>query len=172
MYYYVVMKNSENRFRTLSGVLILVTRKTKNGDTEYLLQRRQNTGFADGMWDFSASGHVDEAEPMTKTVCREAKEEIGIEVDPQNVEFMGLFHYFRTDNEPMFLACFKVADYSGEIKIGEPDKVAELGWFSKNNLPDDTIESRRLAIDYYEKGDIFYHEYGWERRDAINDRQL
>ena len=40
--------NAAGRFRTIAAVLVLLARETEDG-TEYLLQKRQNTGFADGM---------------------------------------------------------------------------------------------------------------------------
>lgn len=154
------MNNANGHFRTIVAVLILLARKTANGNTEYLLQRRQNTGFADGMWDFSASGHVEKDEPMTQTVCREAKEEIGIDIRPEDVEFMGLLHSFG-DGEPRFLGCFRIVNYSGEIKIGEPEKVAELRWFNENELPENMIDSRKIALNRFRNGGLFYQEFGW-----------
>ena len=97
---------------------------------------------------------------MTKTVCREAKEEIGIDVNPKNIEFMGLLHSFG-DGEPRFLGCFKITDYSGEIKISEPEKVAELKWFNEDELPEDMIDSRKVALDRFKNDGLFYQEFGW-----------
>ena len=155
------MNNTNERFRTIAAVLVLLTRKNTNGGVEYLLQKRQNTGFADGVWDFSASGHVEKDETMTTTVCREAKEEIGVDVDPGDIEFMGLFHCLRTDGKPMFLGCFRISDYSGEIKIGEPDKIAELKWFNEGELPENIINTRKIALEHFKNGHIFYEEFGW-----------
>lgn len=152
--------NAAGRFRTIAAVLVLLARETEDG-TEYLLQKRQNTGFADGMWDFSASGHVEKDEPMTATVCREVKEEINVDVLPEDVEFIGLLHSFG-DGEPRFLGCFKIKKYSGEIKIGEPEKVAELKWFDENDLPDNIIDSRKEALDRFKKDGVFYQEFGWD----------
>lgn len=155
------MGNADGRFRTIAAVLVLLTRKNANGEEEYLLQKRQNTGFADGMWDFSASGHVENGEPMTATVCREAKEETCVDITPDSIEFMGLLHSLGSDGEPRFLGCFKVKNYSGEIKIGEPEKVAELKWFSKNELPDNIIDSRKVALEMFKDSDNYYQEIGW-----------
>lgn len=153
--------NAAGRFRTIAAALVLLTRETEDG-TEYLLQKRQNTGFADGMWDFSASGHVEKNEPMAATVRREAKEEVGVDILPNDIEFMGLLHSFGDDGEPRFLGCFKVNNYSGEIKIGEPEKIAELKWFNENNLPDNIIGSRKKALDRFKKDGVFYQEFGWD----------
>ena len=107
------------------------------------------------------AGHVEKDEPMTATVCREVKEEINVDVLPEDVEFMGLLHSFG-DGEPRFLGCFKIKKYSGEIKIGEPEKVAELKWFNENDLPDNIIDSRKKALDRFKKDGVFYQEFGWE----------
>lgn len=152
------MNNAGGRFKTIAAVLVLLER-TVNGKTEYLLQKRQNTGFADGMWDFSASGHVEKDEPMTTTVCRETKEEIGIDVSPEDIQFFGLLHSFG-DGEPRILGCFKIAKYSGELKNGEPEKIAELKWFDKDNLPDGIIDSRKVVLKNLQNG-VFYQEFGW-----------
>ena len=113
------------------------------------------------MWDFSASGHVEKDEPMTATVRREVKEEIDVDVLPKDIEFMGLLHSFG-DGEPRFLGCFRIKDYSGKIKIGEPERVAELKWFNENDLPDNIIESRKKALERFKKDGVFYQEFGWE----------
>ena len=151
--------NAAGRFRTIAAVLILLTRKN-GSETEYLLQKRQNTGFADGMWDFSASGHIEKDESMTKTVCREVKEEIGVDVLPEDIEFMGLIHSYG-DGEPRLLGCFRINSYSGEIKTNDPEKVAELKWFSENNLPENLIDSRKKALERFKNDGIFYQEFGW-----------
>ena len=60
------MNSVGKRFKTIAAALILLSRRNVKGSMEYLLQKRQNTGFADGMWDFSASGHVEKDEPMIR----------------------------------------------------------------------------------------------------------
>ena len=154
------INNASGRFRTIAAVLILLTRKI-GAETEYLLQKRQNTGFADGMWDFSASGHVEKDEPMTTTVRREVKEEINIDVLPKDIEFMGLLHSFG-DGEPRFLGCFKINNYSGKLKSNDPEKVSELKWFNENNLPDNLIDSRKKALERFKNDGVFYQEFGWD----------
>ncbi len=90
--------------------------------------------------------------------------EIGINVGPEDIEFMGLLHSF-VDGTPRLLGCFKINRYTGDIKIGEPEKVAELKWFNSDELPDNLIDTRRVILDCYKKGDIFYQEYGWEQEE-------
>lgn len=41
------------KFKSLSVVMLLLTRE-KNNQKEILFQRRKNTGYCDGFFDFSA----------------------------------------------------------------------------------------------------------------------
>lgn len=74
---------------------------------------------------------------------------------------MGLLHSF-SDDEPRLLGCFKITDYSGEIKISEPEKVAELKWFNENDLPEDIIDSQEIALRRFKNDGFFYQEFGWQ----------
>ena len=157
MCYNFVMDNTQytkrELFKTVSAVLVLLMDENK-----VLLQKRKGTGFADGLWDFSASGHVEEGESMKKTVAREVKEELGVEVS--EIKFVGLMHNLGEDGIPRYLGVFKVISYSGEPKICEPEKCSELKWFDLNNLPEDMIKTRKLALENI--GDSgFYLEDGW-----------
>ena len=62
------------KYRTLSAVMLMLSRTDENGEEEILLQKRMNTGYMDGYWDFSASGHVEDNEPMRIATVREEKE--------------------------------------------------------------------------------------------------
>lgn len=150
----------KERFLTRSVVILMLIRDTKDGE-EILLQKRQNTGYADGYYDLSASGHVEEGESMIKALIREAKEEIGIEIKQEDVEFVTFIHK-NTDNLPYYNGYFKVTKYDGEVKIGEPEKCEEIKWFNINNLPENIIDDRRQAIINY-KNNTKYSEYGWDK---------
>ena len=51
------------KFKTLSAVMLLLTRE-KDNQEEILFQKRKNTGYCDGFFDLSASGHVEKNESM------------------------------------------------------------------------------------------------------------
>lgn len=42
-----------DRFKTLSAVMLMLIRDEENGE-EILLQKRKNTGYFDGAYDFAA----------------------------------------------------------------------------------------------------------------------
>ena len=57
------------RYKTASAVMLLLLRE-RNGRQEILLQKRRNTGYADGMWDCGAAGHVEAGETMRAAMAR------------------------------------------------------------------------------------------------------
>ena len=81
-------------YRSYSAVFPILLREGANG-REVLLHLRQNTGYMDGCWDFAGSGHVDENETARQAVARECLEELGITVNPADMEFVHLCHRGR-----------------------------------------------------------------------------
>ena len=144
------------RYKTISVVMVYLIK-----DSKVLLQRRQNTGFSDGMWDSSASGHVEEGETMKEAAIRELSEEVGVTAN--DLAFMGLVHHLGEDDGlPRYLGAFRVTKHNGKPHICEPKKCSDLKWFNINNLPDNIIESRRLILESLRSGSSeLYFECGW-----------
>ncbi len=135
------------RYKALSAIFPLILR-TEITCTQILLHRRQNTGYEDGKWDIAGSGHVDEGETARMAVVRECKEEIGIDVNIEDLIFVHLSHRFLKDRTYYDLY-FVVNTYSGIPSIMEPNKCSELRWFNIDNLPIDIIECRKQDIKNY-----------------------
>ena len=146
------------RFKSLSAVMLLLTRKTDNNE-EILFQKRKNTGYCDGYYDLSASGHVDDNESMKRAMCREAKEELGIDIKEEDLEFVCIIH-INFNGRIDYNGYFKTDRWCGEPIINEPEKNEELKWFNINNLPSNIVNDRMIAIQNY-KSNIKYSEYGW-----------
>ena len=146
------------RFKSLSAVMLLLTRK-KDAHEEILFQKGQNTGYCDGFYDLSASGHVDANESMKHAMCREAKEELGIDINEEDLEFICMIH--KNSNGCVYYnGYFKANKWIGEPIVNEPTKNGELKWFDINNLPSNIVDDRVIAIENY-KNNIKYSEYGW-----------
>ena len=56
-------------------------------DGKVLMGRRQNTTYYDG-WYGVPAGHVEAGELPITALVREAKEEIGVNIDPKNIKFV------------------------------------------------------------------------------------
>lgn len=148
-------------YLTPSAIILLLVRE-RGGRKQILLQRRQNTGFADGLWDFSCSGHVEHGESMTATAVREAKEELGITVAPEDLQFAVFVHKCdKPCNLIYYNAYFICQKFDGEPEICELKKCSDLKWFDIDNLPEDLIDDRKCALKAYKDG-VRYLEYGWE----------
>ncbi|MBP3801918.1 MAG: NUDIX domain-containing protein [Clostridia bacterium] len=147
------------RFKCCSAVMLLLARKNNN-EEEILLQKRKNTGYCDGYYDFSATGHVDANESMKHAMCREAKEELGIIINEADLEFVCMIHK-NSNGNIYYNGYFKANKWEGNPVVNEPEKNEELKWIDINSLPSNLIDDRVMAIYNY-KNNIKYSEYGWE----------
>ena len=142
-------------FKALSAIFPIIL-KADGEKTGILLHRRQNTGYQDGKWDISGSGHVDEGETAQAAMIRECKEELGIDVKVEDLAFVHLSHRLAPDRT-YYDIYFLVNKFVGEPTIMEPDKCSDLQWFDIDNLPSDMIDCRAAAVQYY-KDKISYSE--------------
>ena len=76
-------------------VVFLILSRMKEGKKEVLLQERVNTGYMDGKYDVAVSGHLEKGETLAQAIVREAKEEIGIEIEPHNLEPVAIIHPYK-----------------------------------------------------------------------------
>lgn len=127
-------------------------------DGKVLLLRRFNTGFEDGKFSVVA-GHLDGNETVRQAAVREAREEVGIELEPEDLEVVGVMQR-KSDEERIdfFLAS---RTWHGEPYNCEPDKCDDLRWAAPGHLPANTIPYIRQALKNFQSGN-WYSEFGWE----------
>jgi 8-oxo-dGTP pyrophosphatase MutT (NUDIX family) len=146
----------KTRFKLLGAVHLFLVR-----DNQILLLRRYNTGYEDGNYSVIA-GHLDGNEEVKAAMIREAREEAGIEIAPEDMDVVGVMHRKsrKASNERIdfFL---KASTWQGSITNIEPHKCDELAWFALDALPENTIPYVRRAITNYQQGDWF-DSFGWE----------
>lgn len=134
-----------------SGYLMLI-RKEK-----ILLSRRFQTGYQDGKYSLPA-GHVEDNESLKKATCREVKEEIGINLQPEDLTLAHVMHRKESDIRMDFF--FTVQAQGATIRNREPKKCSNVRWFPLTRLPKNTVPYIRAAIDNYRKN-VIYSEFGW-----------
>lgn len=124
---------------------------------QVLLHLRKNTGYCDGMWSLVA-GHVENGEPASAALIREAREEIGIELSLSQIKAVHVMHR-KSDrlNVDVFFDC---PSWEGKVVNCEPEKCAQLEFFSLDGLPSPTIEYIARALKSISEGET-YSEYGW-----------
>lgn len=143
------------RFKVVPAVYLILEKEGR-----ILLARRHNTGWEDGNYSLP-SGHIDGNEAAKVALAREAKEEIGVKINPKNLEIVHLVHRNTgsLENERVDFF-FKTSKWQGTPKNMEPAKCDHLAWFSTNKLPKNIVTSVQKAIKNYLRGSI-YSEYGW-----------
>ena len=126
-------------------------------ENKVLLLRRFNTGYEDGKYCFPG-GHVEKGEPIHKAMIREAREEIGIEIEYKNLNLTHIFNRKVKDNAYVDFI-FECKEWRGKERIMEKDKSDELKWFDLNNIPDNIIPFMKEIFNDKKR---LYIPYGWE----------
>jgi 8-oxo-dGTP diphosphatase len=128
-----------------------------NPDGQFLFGRRQNTGFEDGAYHVP-SGHLEAGESVVSALIREAKEEVGVTITEEDVEFSHVMHNSSSGGRVAFF--FTVRSWDGTPENREPEKCSELVWFALDALPDHLIDYCRVALQHIAAGKPF-SVYGW-----------
>ena len=143
-----------DRFVVVPASYVLLLRDGDAG-TEVLLQLRQNTGYMDDHWAAAAAGHVERGETAFDAAHREAEEELGItDVDLRFELTMQRTRRDRAIDERVDFF-FTARSWSGEPRIVEPDKCADLRWCSLDALPDPVVPHEAHALAAFGKGDPY-----------------
>jgi len=125
-------------------------------DDKVLLSRRYNTGYRDGEYSLPA-GHIEEAEFATAAAMREAHEEVGVTIKPENLLPAHIMHRHCGDHERIDFF-FVAKKWDGELTNKEPDKCDEIAWFDLSHLPPNTIPYIQTALEHY-RDEHFFSEF-------------
>ena len=126
----------------------------KNG--EVLLQRRSMTKKKNpGIWA-KTGGHVDSGESVIDAIKREVKEEIGLEMDDNNIYFVNKFkstnpNYFSYGY--IYITDNKINDY--KLQLEEVDKVK---YFKIEELENEKRNNNKQFTFYNWEDDDFFDQ--------------
>ncbi len=113
---------------------------------EILLSRRFHTGYRDGDYSVPA-GHLDGGESVVEAGCREALEEVGVQLKGEDLVFSGVMHRIEDEDRVDFF--FAVRAWPSEPFNNEPEKCDDVRWFDMEALPENTVPYVRQAIQNY-----------------------
>jgi 8-oxo-dGTP diphosphatase len=142
------------RFRVVPAAYVLLRRPGSQGD-QVLLQLRQNTGYMDGHWAMGAAGHVEAEESVLEAACREAREELGVVIAPEDLVPLAGMHRTGGNQRPIdervdfFFECRR---WEGEPRLVEPGKAADLRWFPLDSLPDPVVPHELVVLRSLREG--------------------
>ena len=139
------------RFKIPVGNFIIL----RQGDN-VLLQLRKNCAFS-GYWGF-VGGHLDGNEKIISGAIREAKEEVGIDIRPEDLVLKTICHSNKGSEYLLFY--FECCKWSGNIENKEPDKCECLQWYPWDNIPTHIYPASTGVVDKINAGVPFYeHEF-------------
>jgi len=124
---------------------------------QILLLRRFSTGYRDGEYSVPA-GHLDGGETVIRAAAREAQEEVGVQIEADDMIFSSVMH--RTEDDERVDFFVRVRKWQGEPFNAEPDKCDDLRWVDVNKLPVNTVPYVRRALGNH-LGNIQFDEFGW-----------
>jgi 8-oxo-dGTP diphosphatase len=131
--------------------------------TEVLLQRRGPVPYMPDHWAAAAAGHVEPGETAYDAARREAVEELGITDVSLEFAFTMQRSQFGPAVEERVDWFFTARSWSGEPRIVEPEKCAELGWFGLDALPRPMVPHEAHALAHLFSG-TGYLTFGWDAR--------
>ncbi len=128
-----------------------------------LLARRHQTGYMDGQYSVPA-GHLDGGETVIQAAQREAREEVGLELEAEAISFACVLHRFEDEERVDFFV--RVARWDGTPVNTEPNKCDDLRWFSLSRMPETLIPYVRKGLHNALMG-VPYDEFGWGKEAEI-----
>jgi mutator protein MutT len=127
---------------------------------QVLVARRLNTGYRDGEYSVPA-GHLDGGETVVAAAMREAREEVGVQLEAGDILFSSVMHRLEGEERVDFFV--RVRAWAEEPFNNEPDKCDDLRWVGLHSLPQNTVPYVRRAIQNHLDGSVF-DEFGWADR--------
>lgn len=131
---------SIERHRSIVDVHLLLYRSGR-----VLMLRRANASYGDGQLCFP-SGHLESGESVVEGVIREAREEIGVEVDATSVRFLHVLHLGAPDGQDRVGFFFTTEHWRREPFNAEPHKCSELVRVDPGDLPDDVVPYQAAGL--------------------------
>lgn len=132
----VVAADAADLKRGVDFIGVTVNFVVHDGKGNILLQKRsQNCRDEQGNWDIGG-GALEFGEKLEDAVRREVLEEL--QAEALEVKFIKAFEALRNNNgTPTHWMAFvhTVQVDPRQVKIGEPHKIDEIGWFTSKNLP-------------------------------------
>jgi ADP-ribose pyrophosphatase YjhB (NUDIX family) len=95
-------------------------------------------------------GHLELGETFEQGAIREIKEETNLDIkNPKVIAVTNNLETFREEGKHYISIIILVTEYSGELKLMEPERCEEWIWCEPNKLPEPHFDASRLGIECY-----------------------
>jgi len=135
---------------------LVLMRAGPSGGSQVLLHRRVGTSYYDGHWALVA-GHVEPGESAHEAAVREAYEEVGVRVEPTDLEPLTTLHRTLRGGGPIEQRAdffFATRRWRGEPSVREPAKNGGLRWAPLERLPEPIIPPEAEVLTRLRRGDL------------------
>lgn len=119
----------------------------RNEKWEILFQKRQNTGFRDGMYQLPC-GHVENKETLKYAMIRELEEELWIQTHEDDLKILHMAHTFSVWRD-YFNIYIEISKYSWILKNLEPEKCSQIVFKKFEDIKND--ERFQYEVETLEK---------------------
>lgn len=135
------------------GVINLIIKQ----DDKVLLFFR-NDGFFnyDGGWWVLPAGHIEQGETARAAAIREAKEELDIDIAPEDIKLVHVASNLASRTES-FDFYFEVSRYTGVIRNCESGKCVEMRYFTLDEVAklNNVITPTRISLSCLKHGEMY-----------------
>ena len=100
-----------------------------------------------GLWEFPG-GSVELGETLAEALHREMREELGIEIVVGELLDV-VDHILKEEGQHWVSPTFICTIASGEPRIKEPEKCAEIGWYHTNEIPEKLTQISHQSLTHY-----------------------
>ncbi|MGW3151942.1 NUDIX hydrolase [Streptomyces sp. NPDC001177] len=145
----------KNRYQRVVDVYVLL----RQPDGRILLMERANTGYADGQL-CPPSGHLEDGESVIDGAIREAREEVGVNLNGHDLEFVHVVHHRSPERHGRIGFFFLAENWDGTPSNREPHKCARLQWADPADPPSNTVPYTAAALAQIVNGRPFSLD-GW-----------
>lgn len=120
-----------------------------------LLMRRAGNTYMEGHYTMPA-GHFDGNESARMVAAREALEEVGLVVKPENLEMVHCMVYRAIEGDHDRVSFFfQTTNFAGEPENLEPEKCDQLKWVDPAHLPAKMVWEAAHALAQIEQGNVY-----------------
>ena len=136
-------------------------------DQVLLLQRSSDAAWMPNVWHVPG-GRVEAGESVQAAAIREIREELGVEVFVEDLEFRGIVAYDQTNDEDVDTFQFSTRRWKGEPRIMESHKHQAIMWAQVDNLPTNITAHSRVLLG--NDGPVYVYVVDGEVREVISNR--
>jgi 8-oxo-dGTP diphosphatase len=142
------------RFKLDCSVFVFLAR-----DGKYCFLQRTGTGWKDGFYSLPA-GALESGETLISAAIREAREEVGVTLQPDQLRLVHTMHC-RTEGNEWVGHFFMAESWKGEPSLLEPDKHSNLTWAFVSQPPSPLLPYVQQALEAIMHNQR-YSEFGWD----------